>query len=235
MSDISIVLVHGAFSESAGWAGVIPRLRVAGHRVVAAPNPLRSLSGDAAAVSSLIGSIPGPVVLVGHSYGGSVITNAARGHDNVRALVYVAAFAPVEGESVGDVQGPESGSTLGETLVAVPLGDGTNDLYIRPELFGEQFAADLPLQQADLLAATQRPARDVLLTEGSGTPAWQGLPSWFLLAGKDRNIPVEAQRFMAGRAGAKTVVEIADASHAVALSHPAEVADFILAAADAIA
>ncbi|MEV4349327.1 alpha/beta hydrolase [Actinoplanes sp. NPDC049596] len=235
MSDITIILVHGAFSESTNWAGVIPPLRAAGHRVIAAPNHLRSLSGDAASVSSLIGTITGPVVLVGHSYGGSVITNAARGHDNVRALVYIAAFAPVEGESVGDVQGPGSGSTLAETLIAVPLSDGTSDLYIRPELFHQQFAADLPADEADLLAATQRPARDVLLTEGSGTPAWESLPTWFLLAGKDRNIPIAAQRSMAERAGAKKVVEIEHASHAVTLSHPAEITELILDAVDAVA
>ncbi|WP_436535865.1 alpha/beta fold hydrolase [Actinoplanes sp. HUAS TT8] len=233
MSDSTIVLVHGAFAESTSWAGVIPRLRDAGHRVVAAANPLRGLAGDASSVSSLIGSIDGPVVLVGHSYGGSVITNAARGHDHVRALVYIAGFAPVEGESVGQVQGQDSGSTLGRTLRAVPLADGTNDLYIEPDLFREQFAADLPIAEADLLAATQRPVRDVVLTEGSGTPAWKSVPSWFLLAGADRNIPLGLQRSMAERAGATSIVEVADASHAVLVSHPGEVADLILTAARA--
>jgi pimeloyl-ACP methyl ester carboxylesterase len=235
MSNATIVLVHGAFEESAIWDAVIPRLQATGHRVTAAPNPLRSLSGDAAALSSLIASIEGPVVLAGHSYGGSVITNAARGHDNVRALVYIAGFAPIEGESVGDVQGPGSGSTLAETLIAVPLADGTNDLYINPDLFHHQFAADLPADEAKVLAATQRPVRDVVIAEGSGTPAWQSLPSWFLLAGVDRNIPIDVQRSMAERAGAKSVVELAEASHAVTVSHPTEVAELILAATAAVA
>lgn len=235
MFDLTVVLVHGAFAESASWAAVIPPLRTAGHRVIAVANELRSLSGDAASVSSVIGSLDGPVVLAGHAYGGSVITNAARGHSNVRALVYIAGFAPSEGESVGDVQGPDSGSTLGETLVAVPLGDGTNDLYIDTDQFHEQFAADLPAGQAALLAATQRPVRDVVLGEASGTPSWLSVPSWFLLAGADRNIPVGLQRSMAERAGAKSVVEIEGASHAIPLSHPAAVVEVIQAAIAATA
>jgi pimeloyl-ACP methyl ester carboxylesterase len=230
MSDVTVVLVHGAFAESASWSGVIPLLQAAGHRVVAAPNELRSLAGDAASVSAVVASIDGPVVLAGHSYGGSVITNAARGHDNVRALVYIAAFAPADGESVGDVQGEGSGSTLGETLAPVPLADGTSDLYIRPDRFREQFAADLPEEQAALMAATQRPARDVVLTDKSGTPAWQTRPSWFLLAGADRNIPVKVQRFMAERAGAQQIVEVEGASHAIPVAHPDRVADLIRAA-----
>ncbi|MEU6207004.1 alpha/beta hydrolase [Micromonospora musae] len=235
MSDVTIVLVHGAFAESASWAGVIPPLVSAGHHVIAAPNELRSLSGDSSSVSSLIRSIEGPVVLAGHAYGGSVITNAARGHGNVRALVYVSGFAPAEGESVADVQGPGSGSTLGETLVAVPLADGSSDLSIRVDRFHEQFAADLTAEEAALLAATQRPVRDVVLTERSGVPAWQSVPSWFLLAGSDRNIPVEVQRFMAERAAPKSVVEIEAASHAVIVSHPTEVAELILTAVAATA
>lgn len=230
MSDVTVVLVHGAFAESASWSGVIPLLQAAGHRVVAAANGLRSLDGDAAAVSGVVSSIDGPVVLAGHSYGGSVITNAARGHDNVRALVYIAAFAPADGESVGDVQGADSGSTLGETLAPVPLADGTTDLYIRPDRFHEQFAADLSGEQAALMAATQRPARDVVLTDRSGAPAWLTVPSWFLLAGSDRNIPVEVQRFMAERAGAKQIVEVDGASHAIPVAHPDKVAELILAA-----
>jgi pimeloyl-ACP methyl ester carboxylesterase len=232
LSDVTVVLVHGAFAESASWSGVIALLQAAGHRVIAAPNELRGLSGDAAALADLLASIEGPIVLAGHAYGGSVITNAARDHDNVRALVYIAAFAPVEGESVGDVQGPESGSTLGSTLTAVKRADGTNDLYIRRELFHEQFAADLPQAQAALMAATQRPVRDVVLTEASGAPAWQTVPSWFLLAGADRNIPIDVQRSMAVRAGARGIVEIDGASHAIPIAHPDRVAALII---DAIA
>jgi pimeloyl-ACP methyl ester carboxylesterase len=230
MSDVTVVLVHGAFAESASWSGVIPLLQAAGLNVIAAPNELRSLSGDAAAVSGVVASIDGPVVLAGHSYGGSVITNAAHGLSNVRALVYIAAFAPASGEKVRDLQGPESGSTLGSTLTRVPRPDGTNDLFIRRDLFHEQFAADLPPAQAALMAVTQRPVRDVVLGESSGTPAWQTLPSWFLLAGADRNIPVKVQRSMAERAGARAIVEVDGASHAVPVAHPELVAELILTA-----
>ena len=171
-----------------------------------------------------------PVVLVGHSYGGSIISGAALGNENVRAMVFVAAFAPEEGESIGELSGLYPGSTLGETLKSVPLPDGTTDLYIRREEYRGQFTADVPAGQAALMTATQRPLRDVALNEASGPPAWKDVPSWFVVAGLDKNIPPEAQRFMAGRAGAREVVEIEDASHAVGVSHPDEVADVILAA-----
>ncbi len=234
MSDLTIVLVHGAFAESASWSGVIGGLRHAGHPTVAAANPLRSLSGDAASVSSLLGSIPGPVVLVGHSYGGAVISNAAHGHDNVRALVFVAAFAPLAGESIADLSGRLPGSTLGETLDAVPLGDGTTDLYIRQDRFHEQFAADVPADEAAILAATQRPLRDVALREGSGPPAWPALPSWFVFGDADRNIPVAVHRLMADRAGAKATVELAGASHALTVSRAGEVTEVITSAIAAV-
>src|SRR5689334_22729019 len=140
----TIVLVHGAFAESASWGGVIQRLLDDRYPVIAAPNPLRSLSGDAAVVSSILRTIDGPVVLVGHSYGGAVISNAAVGHDHVKALVFVAGFAPEAGESIGALSGKFPGSTLGETLQEIPLPDGTVDLYIRQEKFRKQFAADVP-------------------------------------------------------------------------------------------
>jgi pimeloyl-ACP methyl ester carboxylesterase len=227
MSDITVVLVHGAFAESASWSGVITRLRRAGHPTVAAANPLRSLSGDAASVSDLLGSIAGPVVLVGHSYGGAVISNAANGHPNVRALVFVAAFAPVEGESILELSGRLPGSTLGDTLAPVPLGDGTTDLYIRQDRFHDQFAADVPAEEAAVLAATQRPLRDVALNENSGPPAWPSLPSWFVFGDDDRNIPVAMHREMAERAGSKGTLELPGVSHALTVSRPAEVAEVI--------
>jgi len=233
MSEPTIVFVHGAFAESSSWSGVLNELRPAGHRTVAAANPLRSLSSDAASVSSLLGSIPGPVVLVGHSYGGAVISNAARGHDNVRALVFVAAFAPLEGESIFELSGRLPGSTLGDTLDAVPLDDGTADLFIRQELFPGQFAADVPAADAAVLAATQRPLRDTALREGSGPPAWPSLPSWFVFGDADRNIPVAVHRLMAERAGAKATVELAGASHALTVSRPGEVAEVITSAVTA--
>jgi len=227
MAELTVVLVHGAFAESASWNGVISELQRAGHTTVAAANPLRSLSGDAAFVSSVVGSISGPVVLVGHSYGGAVISNAATGHGNVRALVFVAAFAPLEGESIAELSGRLPGSTLGDTIAPVPLGDGTVDLYIRQDRFHDQFAADVPPADAAVLAATQRPLRDVALNEGSGPPAWPSLPSWFVFGDADRNIPVEMHRAMAERAGSKGTVELPGASHALTVSRPGEVADVI--------
>lgn len=226
----TIVLVHGAFAESASWNSVIERLHAEGYTAIAAANPLRSLSGDAAFVASILCSIDGPVVLVGHSYGGSVISNAVSGNENVRAMVFVAAFAPEEGESIGELSGLYPGSTLGETLATVPLPDGTTDLYIRQEAYHGQFAADVPTEQAALMAATQRPLRDVALNERSRQPAWRGMPSWFLIPSLDKNIPPEAQRFMAERANAREIIEVEGASHAVSVSHPGEVADLILVA-----
>ena len=226
----TVVLVHGAFAESAGWHGVIRRLQERGYTALAAANPLRSLSGDAEFVASILDSIQSPVVLVGHSYGGSVISNAALGKENVKALVFVAAFAPEQWESSGELSGQFPGSTLGDTLENVPLADGTTDQYIRQEEYHQQFVADVPAEQAALDAVTQRPLRDVALNEGSGPPAWKSIPSWFVFGELDKNIPLEAHRFMAERAGAREVVEIEGASHAVGVSHPEEVADMILRA-----
>ena len=227
----TVVLVHGAFAESASWNGVIRRLHERGYTAIAAANPLRSLSGDAGSVASVLESIEGPVVLVGHSYGGAVISNAALGNENVRALVFVAAFAPEEGESIGELSGRYPGSTLGETLATVALADGSTDLYIRQDEYHGQFAADVPAEQAARDTAAQRPLRDVALNEGSGPPAWRAAPSWFVFPELDKNIPLAAHRFMAERAGFREVVEVEGASHAVAVSHPEEVADTILAAA----
>ncbi len=226
----AVVLVHGAFAESASWDGVIEILQERGYTAIAAPNHLRSLSGDAESVASVLDSIEGPVVLVGHSYGGSVITGAALGRENVRAMVFVAAFAPEEGESIGELSGLYPGSTLGETLKAVPLPDGTTDLYIRQGEYHGQFAADVPAERAALMAATQRPLRDVALNEASGPPAWKDVPSWVVIPGVDKNVPPEVQRFMAERAGAREILEIEGASHAVGVSHPEEVAGVVLAA-----
>lgn len=227
----TIVLVHGAFAESASWQGVIERLQRRGYRVVAPANPLRGLGSDAKYVRTVVDSIKGPVVLAGHSYGGAVITNAAKGDPDVKALVYIAAFAPATGENALELSGRFPGSTLGDTLAPVALGDGTNDLYIQQDLFRQQFAADVDKEQAAVMAATQRPIRDAALGEGSGAPAWADVPSWFLLAGADLNIPVKAQRWMADRAGSRRTIEIREASHAVGVSHPGQVADLIVRAA----
>jgi pimeloyl-ACP methyl ester carboxylesterase len=229
----TIVLVHGAFAESAGWDGVIGRLQTAGHRVIAAGNPLRGLASDAAAVADLLASIRGPVVLVGHSYGGAVITNAARGNRDVTALVYVAGLAPDEGETVPDLTGRYPGATLGEHLYEVPLADGTADVYVRRDAYHQHLCADLPAERAAVDAATQRPCNTAALTARSGEPAWRTVPSWFIYPELDLAVPAQAFRFMAERAGARAAVEVPGASHALAASQPRAVADFILRAAAA--
>jgi pimeloyl-ACP methyl ester carboxylesterase len=228
----TIVLVHGAFAESASWAGVAQRLHAAGHPVVAAANPLRGVASDAAFVSDLVRTIEGPVVLVGHSYGGSVVTNVARDAGDITALVYVAAFAPDAGESAFELSGRFPGSTLAPAIQPVPRRDGSTDLLIAHDKFHAQFCADLPAEQAGLMAATQRPVLQSALEEPSGlTALWKEVPSSFVIGTEDRNIPAALQRSLAERAGARQVVEIAGGSHAVAVSHPDETADVILQAA----
>ncbi|GAA1764679.1 alpha/beta fold hydrolase [Agromyces humatus] len=226
----TVVLVHGAFAESASWNGVVARLQSEGLRVIAAANPLRSLKGDAAFVRSILTSIEGPVVAVGHSYGGAVISDAATGVESVKALVYVSAFAPELGETIGELSGKFPGSTLGDTLAPVELADGTTDLYIRQELYRAQFAADVAEEQTSLDAATQRPLNTEALNGRASEPAWKTVPSYFVYSSGDKNIPVDALRFMAERAGAVEAVEIPDASHALPVSQPDPVAEAILRA-----
>ncbi len=183
-------------------------------------------------MSNVVSSIEGPVVLVGHSYGGQVISNAARGHDNVKSLVYVAAFAPEAGEAAADLAGKFPGGTLGEALAApVKLPDGGVDLYIDKAKFHQQFAHDVPSEQAALMAAGQRPIAEAALTEKSGEPAWKTLPSWFIYGDGDKNIPAKALGFMAERAGSKHTVVVEGASHVVMTSKPQVVADLIEEAA----
>ena len=236
MSDSTptIVLVHGAFAESASWNPVVEQLQAQNLDVVAAANPLRSVDGDAAYVSDVIAAIGGPVVLVGHSYGGIVITEAAARNDAVTALVYVAAFAPEAGESAFELSTRFPGSTLGDALIAYPVATGGNELAIRPDLFHHQFAADVPAGQAAVMASTQRPVTERALSQGLPTdaPAWKDRPSWFVFGDKDLNIPVALQRSMAERAGTKATREMAGASHALSVSEPDAVIATIL---DAVA
>ena len=229
----TIVLVHGAFADSSSWNGVIPDLLSRGYPVVAAANPLRSLSGDTEYVASVLAAIDGPIVLVGHSYGGMVITNAATGNDNVKALVYVAAFAPDAGENALGLSQQFPGSTLGDALVPNVLPDGATDLSIRTDVFHDQFAADVPESTTVLMCATQRPVTDVALSEASGEPAWKTIPSWYIYGEEDRNIPAALQAFLAERAGSKEAVAIPGGSHVVMISNPEAVTRMIQAAIDA--
>jgi pimeloyl-ACP methyl ester carboxylesterase len=227
----TIVLVHGAFAESSSWDRVIDRLDRDGFRVIAAANPLRGVASDAAEVSAIVRSVPGPVVLVGHSYGGPVITEAANGNSNVKALVYVAGFAPEKGESSLSLSGLYPGSTLGSALSPVALPGGGNDLYIQSDKFHAQFAADVPAGQAKLMAATQRPVTEAALGEASGAPSWKSLPSYMIYGSADRNIPPAVMKFMAERAKARKTVVVEGASHALMVSHPDRVTALIEEAA----
>jgi pimeloyl-ACP methyl ester carboxylesterase len=224
---LTVVLVHGAFAESGGWGPVTERLQADGHQVIAAANPLRSVAYDAAQVRALVDTIDGPVVLVGHSYGGMVISKASAGAGNVKALVFIAAFAPEAGDSAATLSGRYPGSTLAETLRPVPLPDGNQDMYVAQELYRQQFAADVPEETTRIMAATQRPITLAALQEpAEGEQGWTTIPSFFLIAEADKNIPAAAHHFMAERAKGHTV-SIDGASHAVFASHPAEVADLI--------
>lgn len=228
----TIILVHGAFADSSSWNGVVKILEKDGYPVVAAANPLRGVKSDAQYVSSIVKNAKTPVVLVGHSYGGPVISQAAVGNDNVKSLVYVAAFAPDTGETAADLSGRFPGSTLSGALQApVELADGGKDLYIKQDRFHDQFAADVPLADAQLMAAGQRPVTVAALNEAAADPAWKSLPSWFIYGDKDKNIPPQALAFMAERAHSKQTVVVKGASHVVMVSNPKAVAALIEKAA----
>jgi pimeloyl-ACP methyl ester carboxylesterase len=227
----TVVLVHGAFADASGWDGVTERLQSRGYTVLAPANPLRTLAGDAAYIRSVLETIDGPIVLVGHSYGGMVLSNAAVGLGNVKALVYVASFAPANGDSVGSLSAMNPGSgVVPENLVIRPTATGA-DGYINPGIFRSVFAADLPKSTAAVMAASQRPADLGVLGEPSGDPAWSSIPSWYLVATQDKVIPPATQRFMAQRAGA-TTVEVRS-SHVAMISHPDETTRLIVDAANA--
>ncbi|WP_027062707.1 alpha/beta fold hydrolase [Mesorhizobium loti] len=228
----TIVLVHGAFADSSSWNGVVKILEKDGYPVVAAANPLRGVSSDAQYVADVVSGISSPVILVGHSYGGSVISEAADGHANVKALVYVAAFAPEVGETTAGLAGKFPGSTLAPTLAPpVPLSGGGKDLYIQQDKFRDQFAADVSGPEAKLMAATQRPITEAALNEAQTAAAWKKIPSWFIYGDKDKNIPPQASAFMAARAHARDTVVIKGASHVAMVSNPEPVARLIEKAA----
>jgi pimeloyl-ACP methyl ester carboxylesterase len=234
----TIVLVHGAWANTASWAGVITRLEAEGYTVYAPPNPLRSLTGDAATIVDFLHTIVGPIVLVGHSYGGAVITDAATGNANVKALVYVDAFAPAKGESALGLDSTKPGSALGAgptkvfNFVPYPgAAKGDALLYVKPAVFEQAFANGLPAGEAAVLAATQAPAAYSALTAPSGPPAWKTIPSWYVLGTIDRAIPPAIQMFMADRMHAH--VTRVHAGHLSMIADPAAVADVIAEAARA--
>ena len=230
----TVVLVHGAFADASSWNGVIPKLQAEGYEVIAVANPLRSLAGDSAYVSALLKTIPGPVILVGHSYGGSVISNAALGHYNVKALVYVAGFALEAGESTFGMSAKFPGAKLGAALAPpVALAGGGKDLYIKQSEFRAPFAADLSSAQAKLAAATQRPLTEAAGNEPSGQPAWQTLPNWSIYGSADLAIPPAAMAFMAECSKARRIQVVNGASHVVMVTHPAAVAKMVVEAVTA--
>jgi pimeloyl-ACP methyl ester carboxylesterase len=229
MSEPTVVLVHGAFADASGFAGVIRELESAGHAVVAPPNPLRSLASDAAALSAVVKAIDGPVLLVGHSYGGAVITQASADLGSVAGLVYLAAFGLDVGESCASVQGPFPPSMLASTSYPTPYdapgAPSGPDLYIGKEQFRETFCADVPVDVADVMFATQRPLALAALTENATAAGWKTKPSWFLVSEHDNAIPPDAERFMAERMGA--VTESINGSHTAFIADPVRAASFI--------
>ncbi|MFJ5206833.1 alpha/beta fold hydrolase [Streptomyces nigra] len=229
----TVVLIHGAFADASSWSSVVERLQRHGHRVLAPALPLRGLASDAAYIRSVLDSVTGPIVLVGHSYGGAVISAAAAEAPQVKALVYVAAFVPEVGESALQLTDTFPGSTLGQATATqyypLPGGGQAEELVIKKELFREQFAAGVPARITQVMAAGQRPITLAALQEPATVAAWKKIPSWYLVATEDRNIPPAAERWMAKRARAHTVT--VRAPHAVSVSDPGPVTDLILRAA----
>jgi pimeloyl-ACP methyl ester carboxylesterase len=233
----TIVLVHGAFADGSSWNDVIERLQRQGYTVEAPGNPLRGVGIDSAYLASMVNQLDGPVLLVGHSYGGAVITNAASDATGVVGLVYVAAFAPDQGEVLGDVAASSKDSLLGTAQIQreYPTGAGGEtapEFLVDPARFQEVFAADLPAEQAAVLAATQRPVAAAAFSDVSGPPAWKTLPSWAVVATADKAAGTDIVRSMAQRAGAE-IVEV-DASHVVMVSQPQAVTELILKALHAV-
>ena len=233
----TIVLVHGAFADASSWNGVIERLQRQGYSVVAPANPLRGLAADSAYLASVVNQLDGPVLLVGHSYAGALITNTATDAPDVVGLVFVAAFAPDTDERLGDVAATSEDSLLGTAQVqreypTGPGGETAPEFLVDPARFEEVFAADLPAEQAAVMAATQRPVAAAAFSDVSGPPAWKSLPSWAVVATADKAAGSDLVRSMAQRAGAE-IVEVA-ASHVVMVSQPQAVTELILKALHAV-
>lgn len=229
----TIVLVHGAFADASSWNGVVERLERRGYTVIAPANPLRGLYNDSAYIASVLDSIKSPIVLVGHSYGGALISSAAAGNPRVKSLVYVSALMPDVGES-GMSLAARFPSELDTATKSVPYrADGISgtDLYLKPDRLRQVFAADLPESTTRVLAVTQRPAATTAFSEKAKVAAWKHIPSWFLVAKQDKTINPDQERFQAKRAGSHTV-EI-NSSHVAMISHPEAVTDLVLQSATA--
>jgi pimeloyl-ACP methyl ester carboxylesterase len=236
-SQPTVVLVHGAFADASSWNEVIKRLQAEGLQVTAPANPLRGISIDSAYIGSFLEQIPGPVLAVAHSYGGAVITNAATNATNVVGLVYVAAFAPDEGETLGAIASNSRDSVVLPALVELqyPTGEGEEtavEFTIDPDKFHEVFAFDLSGEQSALMAATQRPLSGLPFSEPTGVPAWKKLPSWAVVSSGDKVVGTDAVRSMAERAGA-TITEV-EGSHVIMISQPQVVAETIMTALAAV-
>ena len=230
-SPPTVALVHGAFADSSGWTGVIRNLQAQGIQTRAISNPLRGISEDAAYVASALRQIPGPVLAVAHSYGGAVITNAATKAPNVRGLVYVAAFAPDEGETLMNIEANSKDSVLNSVLVEreYPTANGTQKEYtIDPSSFASAFAADVPPADAAVMGASQRAISALCFVEPTGPPAWRTLPTWAAVATGDKAAGSDVVRSMAQRAGA-TTTEI-DGSHVIMVSRPDAVSEVVMEA-----
>ena len=232
----TVVLVHGAFADASSWNGVIGRLQAEGVPVTAPANPLRGIAIDSGYIASVFEQIEGPIVAVGHSYGGAVITNAATDAKNVAALVYVAAFAPDEAETLGAASADSKDSVLNSALVTrhypTATGGTATEFSIDPPKTREAFASDLSEEQAALIAATQRPLSELAFSEASGPPAWKHLPSWAVVATGDKAAGADVTRSMAERAGAK-ITEV-EGSHVIMISQPEAVTAVILQAVEAV-
>jgi pimeloyl-ACP methyl ester carboxylesterase len=235
---VTVVLVHGAFADGSSWNGVTERLQAAGVTVRAVVNPLRGIAADSAYVASVLSQTPGPVLAVGHSYGGAIITNAATHAGNVVGLVYVAAFAPDEGEKLQDIEDGSTDSVLNAAIRPsnYPVGTGPEtavELSIDPASFHDAFASDLPEKDAAVLCAAQRPVAAAAFGEPTGTPAWKNLPCWAVVATGDKAAGADVVRSMAQRAKAE-ITEV-EGSHVIMISQPQVVADTIMKALRAVA
>ena len=235
---VTVVLVHGAFADGSGWSGVIERLQAAGIPVRAIVNPLRGITADSAYVASVFSQIPGRILAVGHSYGGAIITNAATTAGNVAGLVYVAAFAPDEGETLQDIEAGSTDSVLNAAIrpSTYPVGSGPEteiELSIDPASFHDAFAGDLPEKDAAILCAAQRPVAAAAFGEKNGPAAWKNLPSWAVVATGDKAAGADVVRSMAQRA--KTHIAEVEGSHVIMISQPQAVTDTIMKALQAVA